>query len=539
MGVPRRVLDGLRPSIRPAQQKPTTQPPVSIQMKRQKPAANTEGIERTTKPVLPLATAAASGIWLGILSIISEEVGVDITELKPDTEFVELGLDSLLSLTITGRIREELSLNLSSSIFVENSTVRELQQHCGSASGISTPSSSVDSSSSIQSGISTPGTVVSSGEGDLDISHIIRSAIATETGISVDDLSPSVRLSEVGMDSLLALTTLAKLGEILEIDLPNSLFADNETVQEVEHAISHTLGINTKPTLLGSLTPIPQSGQAEYWNDPVIHNAPHATSLLLQGSPTSATSTLFLFPDGSGSASSYANLARIGPAVAVYGLNCPWRTTPEDMARSGCTLTQLSAKFVIELRRRQPQGPYHLGGWSAGGICAFEAARQLVASGEVVKSLILIDTPNPIGLQNPPARMYDFFQELGIFGKGSRVPKWLRQHFDAFIQMLDDYEPAAWPQELGVAPRTLMVYAKDGVCKDPNGPRPEIRSDDPREMIWLLNDRTDFSADGWASLVGRDRLSVEVLEEVNHFSVMDVSPQMGRLGKHVQKALLS
>lgn len=506
-----------------------------IQTKRQKLAANTQPIERTIKPVLPSATAAASGIWLGILSIISEEVGVDITELKPDTEFVELGLDSLLSLTITGRIREELSLDLSSSIFGENSTVRELQQHCGSTSGISTPGSSTDSRSSVQSGISTPGTVVSSEEEDLDISHIIRSTIATETGISVDDLSPSVRLNEVGMDSLLALTTLAKLGEILGTDLPSSLFAENETLQEVENAISHVLGTNTKPSL-SSPPLIPHSSLANYGNDPLDRNAPHATSLLLQGSPNSATSTLFMFPDGSGSASSYANLARIGPDVAVYGLNCPWRTTPEDMARSGCTLAQLSAKFVIELRRRQPQGPYHLGGWSAGGICAFEAARQLVASGQVVKSLILIDTPNPIGLQNPPARMYDFFQELGIFGNGSRVPKWLRQHFDAFIRMLDDYEPAAW---LGVAPRTLIVYAKDGVCKDPNGLHPEIRSDDPREMIWLLNDRTDFSAGGWASLVGRDRLSVEVLEEVNHFSMMDAGLQMGRLGKHIQTALLS
>lgn len=535
MGVPRRVLDSLRPSVKPAQQTPTVQSPVPIQTKRQELATNKQVTKRTIEPALPLVTAAASGVWLGILSIISEEVGVDITELKPDTEFVELGLDSLLSLTITGRIREELSLDLSSSIFVENSTVRELQQHCGSASGISTPSSSADSRSSIQSGTSTPRTVISSEGGDLDISHIIRSTIAKETGISVDDLSPAVRLNEVGMDSLLALTTLTKLAEMLGADLPSSLFADNETIQEVENAISQILGINTRPSL-GSLTPIPQMSKAEYGNDPVVHNAPHATSLLLQGSSNSATSTLFMFPDGSGSASSYANLARIGADVAVYGLNCPWRTTPEDMARSGCTLAQLSAKFVIELRRRQPQGPYHLGGWSAGGICAFEAARQLVASGHVVKSLILIDTPNPIGLQNPPARMYDFFQQLGIFGKGSRVPKWLRRHFDAFIRMLDDYEPAAW---LGVAPRTLIVYAKDGVCKDPNGPRPEIRSDDPREMIWLLNDRTDFFADGWASLVGRDRLSVEVLEEVNHFSMIDAGPQMGRLVKHIQRVILS
>jgi naphtho-gamma-pyrone polyketide synthase len=205
------------------------------------------------------------------------------------------------------------------------------------------------------------------------------------------------------------------------------------------------------------------------------------------------------------------------------------------MAQSNVQMSQLVAKYMIEVRKHQPNGPYHLGGWSAGGICAFEAARQLAEAGEVVESLILIDSPNPIGLQNPPARMYDFFESLGIFGGESKtIPAWLRKHFDAFIRLLDDYEPIP----MSSAPSTLIVYARDGICKDDSVPRPEIRPDDPREMIWLINNRTDFAADGWASLVGRDRLNVRVMDNVNHFTMMEKGASMAELSDHIRQSVV-
>ncbi len=57
----------------------------------------------------------------------------------------------------------------------------------------------------------------------------------------------------------------------------------------------------------------------------------------------------------------------------------------EDMARD----------YIAEIRKVQPHGPYLLGGFSGGGITAFEMARQLRAAGEETASLVLIDTPVP------------------------------------------------------------------------------------------------------------------------------------------------
>ena len=51
--------------------------------------------------------------------------------------------------------------------------------------------------------------------------------------------------------------------------------------------------------------------------------------------------------------------------------------------------------YITELRQIQPQGPYMLGGFSGGGITAYEMARQLTEAGEEVAALVLLDTPLP------------------------------------------------------------------------------------------------------------------------------------------------
>ncbi len=55
----------------------------------------------------------------------------------------------------------------------------------------------------------------------------------------------------------------------------------------------------------------------------------------------------------------------------------------EDMARD----------YIEEIRQVQPEGPYLLGGFSGGGLIAYEIARQLISSGETVHPIIMLDTP--------------------------------------------------------------------------------------------------------------------------------------------------
>lgn len=59
------------------------------------------------------------------------------------------------------------------------------------------------------------------------------------------------------------------------------------------------------------------------------------------------------------------------------------------------TVEELAAIYVDALRVIDPDGPYYLVGWSAGGVVAFEIARQLRAGGAVVGTLVLGDSAPP------------------------------------------------------------------------------------------------------------------------------------------------
>jgi thioesterase domain-containing protein len=51
----------------------------------------------------------------------------------------------------------------------------------------------------------------------------------------------------------------------------------------------------------------------------------------------------------------------------------------------------MAARYVLEVRHAQPQGPYRLAGYSLGGLVAYEMARRLQELGETVEVLALID----------------------------------------------------------------------------------------------------------------------------------------------------
>lgn len=59
------------------------------------------------------------------------------------------------------------------------------------------------------------------------------------------------------------------------------------------------------------------------------------------------------------------------------------------------TMEGLARHMVAAIRRRQPEGPYFMGGFCGDGVLAFETARQLIAQGEDVPLLALFEAQTP------------------------------------------------------------------------------------------------------------------------------------------------
>lgn len=88
-----------------------------------------------------------------------------------------------------------------------------------------------------------------------------------------------------------------------------------------------------------------------------------------------------------------------------------------DGLRIPPTFETIATAHLKSLRTIQPEGPYLLGGWCNGGLLAYEMARQLLANGQKIDLLILMD---PVELVYP-ARLRLLHSIVGCLGKMMQV----------------------------------------------------------------------------------------------------------------------
>ncbi|GCB52025.1 SDR family NAD(P)-dependent oxidoreductase [Streptomyces sp. NL15-2K] len=82
----------------------------------------------------------------------------------------------------------------------------------------------------------------------------------------------------------------------------------------------------------------------------------------------------------------------LGPDYPVFAME---QVDYELSFRSFDDIQQMSAAYLAALRRRKPHGPYRIGGCSFGGVVAYEMTQQLLAAGEEVSHLYLVDPLMP------------------------------------------------------------------------------------------------------------------------------------------------
>jgi thioesterase domain-containing protein len=83
----------------------------------------------------------------------------------------------------------------------------------------------------------------------------------------------------------------------------------------------------------------------------------------------------------------------------VYGLNYAYHVFRREEMPT--TLDDYVDLYIDDLRSIQPKGPYYICGYSAGGLIAYAMARKLLAAGEKIGDLTLVEpTFHFFGAQN-------------------------------------------------------------------------------------------------------------------------------------------
>jgi amino acid adenylation domain-containing protein len=156
-------------------------------------------------------------------------------------------------------------------------------------------------------------------------------------------------------------------------------------VNRIEQAMGKKLALSTLfagPTIEQIASTLQQDVQGEETRVPLL---PVQTS-------GSKRPFFFLHGQWEGGAFYSLELARaLGPDQPFYLLE-PYRF--EGLAVPP-TLEEMATAHLEVMRSVQPEGPYLFGGWCNGGLIAYEMAKQLLAQGQTVDLLVMMDADAP------------------------------------------------------------------------------------------------------------------------------------------------
>ena len=173
-----------------------------------------------------------------------------------------------------------------------------------------------------------------------------------------DDMSVTDDFFELGGHSLLGVRVLTEVHREFQVRFSLGTLFERRTVEALSAAVRAAV-----PTIEGPLIPIRREGSLP---------------------------PLYCVHPSGGNVFCYYNFAQaLEWDRPIVGIQSP----PGLLERSGeITISGLATEYSQVIKEYQPEGPYHLAGWSLGGVLAFEMARQLSDASESIAYLGLFDT---------------------------------------------------------------------------------------------------------------------------------------------------
>ncbi|MFJ9542929.1 beta-ketoacyl synthase N-terminal-like domain-containing protein [Streptomyces sp. NPDC101225] len=233
---------------------------------------------------------------------------------------------------------------------------------------------------------------------DTSVAARVSRHIAAVTGHPPARVTAATALTDLGLDSLMAVRIRTALEREFTVALPLRELFGATTVGEVADRIGTATSAPLRALRAGGTQP-----------------------------------PLFLFHAAGGPTGVYRALAeRLGGDRPVYGL---------ERIEDARTVKEKAHRYAEVIATAHPDGPCALGGWSFGGFLAQETARQLTTAGRVVELVALIDSVRPLPL---PGRTRADRIRAHLTGFAGHVADTygveLRLPYDELVATDDDHE---------------------------------------------------------------------------------------------------
>lgn len=223
-------------------------------------------------------------------------------------------------------------------------------------------------------------------------------------GVNVTD--KDAHFFSLGGQSLHMLQISYRLSSVMHFDVPVSLLFQYSTIRLLALALDRKTGI-------ANIDLLREVVDVEAYE--LTGNASFDTVLPLRPVENAQVNLFGIHPAG-GLGWCYANMAAHLPDhVALYAIQSP-AFNHDELNNELHSFDAIAHFYVEEILKVQPQGPYHLFGWSIGGNFAHYVASLLQAQDREVKTLTLLDSYPAAQLQQldltPKA---DALQALALF----------------------------------------------------------------------------------------------------------------------------
>ncbi|MFQ6396621.1 alpha/beta fold hydrolase [Nocardia sp. KC 131] len=208
-----------------------------------------------------------------------------------------------------------------------------------------------------------------------EINAWLISRLAREFDLAENEIGPQAVLDDFPLDSLAVAAMHLDLSAWLGLRIHPTILLENPTIESVANRLAQ----------VGTDTPSTAS----------------ATALLPPlAVPLTPPRPFFCIPGVNGIAYQFRTLASaLGPWCPFTALQAPGHDGSEPTLN---TVEALAERYLLDIRATQPHGPYLVGGYSLGGMIAYEVAGRLRAAGEEVGEVVLIDTYVPLAGQPTP-----------------------------------------------------------------------------------------------------------------------------------------
>jgi len=215
--------------------------------------------------------------------------------------------------------------------------------------------------------------------------------------LNLDRIGINDSFFDLGGHSLIAVRLFARVKKMYSIEFPISVLFEAPTVEACAALIAAA-----RPAGAG----VARASGDEVNGDAgstIVANRPRYTHLVAMHPGEGGPKTPFFLVAGMfGNVLNLRHLASlIGHDRPFYGVQARGLFGGEDPHED---FGEMATAYLDEIRTVQPHGPYLLGGFSGGGLAAYEMAQQLLADGEEVGALVLLDTPLA---ENDPLRFTD------------------------------------------------------------------------------------------------------------------------------------